>query len=196
MGDDDLFVLETERLYIRLATLDDIDLFLALWNDPRVMAPAGAPLERQISRKEIAQKIQAQTDGIIGNLLVIELKISGISLGECFISTPDKRGVVQADIKLFPAFWGHRYGVEVRKVLLEYAFKNPYIKAVEIKSGVGDPGLIEMIEDSGGERVSDGSDEFSGEMRGYTVPEHQDIYRVTRERWEERYKKRGHKPTE
>jgi RimJ/RimL family protein N-acetyltransferase len=165
-------------------------MFRALWNDPRVMEPVGYPRGMQISQEEIAQKISAQSDGVIGNLLVIELKTSGISLGECFVSTPDERGVVQADIKLFPAFWGHQYGVEVREVLLEYVFKPPYIKAVEVKSGVGDLGLIEMIEDSGGEQVSEGSDEFSGEMRGYMVPMPQDIYRVTRERWKERYKKR------
>ena len=44
-------ILETERLVVRAATVEDIDLYYALWTEPRVMVHVGFPQGLRSSRK-------------------------------------------------------------------------------------------------------------------------------------------------
>ena len=60
-----LMIFETRRLNVRAATLADVDLYDALWNNPRVMAYVGFPDGMRISREEIAEKLSKQGGDIV-----------------------------------------------------------------------------------------------------------------------------------
>lgn len=79
---DDAMVFETERLRVRLATVDDVDLFYRLWTDPRVMRYVGFPRGLPITRDELRDRLSRTGESKFDRLLVVELKATGQAIGE------------------------------------------------------------------------------------------------------------------
>ena len=185
MKEHEEYFLETERLSLRFADEEDVPLFQALWNDPRVMALAGYPEGMKLDAEGTLARMHLGGDPGLGRHLVIALANGKTSIGICSLSLPDERKVVTTDVKLFPAFWGHGYEAEIKIALLDYIFTNFDVWAVESSSNVDDIDLIRAQEDSGSERVGEKLLDQKDE-RVYTEPVHMYVYRVTRENWEAR----------
>ena len=183
MKKDHAIIFETERLFIRAATEDDIDLYLALWTNPRVMTNVGFPQGLRTNRDKIRKQMQAQGDSEFDRLLVVVLKATGQTLGECYMSHPNEEGVANTDVKLLPEFWGNKYGVEIKKGLLSHLFANTNCIAVEAGPNVANAASIKMQEAVGGKRIKEGVHEFPEAMRDYTAPVHYHLYRVERQNW-------------
>lgn len=176
-------VFETERLLVRLATADDVNLFFDLWTNPGVMENVGFPRGLQIDREDVRKQIEDQRDSEFDRLLVVVLKATGHALGECNMHPPDENGIARTDIKLLPAFWGNKYGVEVKRALLSHLFTRTDCVAVEASPNVGNTASIKMQEAVGGIRVGEAVFEFPEEMRDHTSPVHHYVYRVERDNW-------------
>ena len=107
--------METERLIVRTAVADDVDLIHALWTDPRVMTYVGFPQGMRITRNELRERLLKQIGSEFERLLVVELKATGQAIGQCALSRPDGEGV-QVDVLVVTAqpapagSPGHRYG--------------------------------------------------------------------------------------
>lgn len=177
-------VFETERLVVRIATVQDVDLYVALWTNPRVMANVGFPHGLRVTQGELIDRLQKQGPSEFDQLLVVELKASGQAIGECKMSRPNDERIAETDVKLLPEFWGHRYGVEVKRGLLAHLFAHTGCVAVQASPNVDNVASIKMQEAVGGVRVSEGVYEFPESMRAFTTPVHHYIYRVYREDWE------------
>jgi [ribosomal protein S5]-alanine N-acetyltransferase len=186
-------VLETARLIVRPATVEDVKLYYDLWTNPQVMQYVGFPKGLRISRKEIAARIAAQmtrvgdlsydAEAVLDQLLVVVLKATGETIGECKLGAPDEEGVAEPDTKLLPAYWGHQYGTEVWQALVDYLFTHTDCVAVVGSPNVENVASIKMQEAAGGVRVDEGIYEFPEAMRAFTTPVHYYIYRVSRENW-------------
>jgi len=176
-------VFQTDRLVVRSATEDDDDLLVGLWTNPEVMANVGFPKGLPISREEVRRKIEHQGESEYDRLLVVVLKDTGQPIGECRMHRPDDEGVARTDVKLLPAFWGNKYGVEVKRALVSHLFTHTDCAAVEGSPNVGNIASISMQEAVGGVRVGEGVHEFPERMRDYTRPVHHYIYRVERRDW-------------
>jgi RimJ/RimL family protein N-acetyltransferase len=177
-------VLETERLVVRRATADDVELYCELWNEPRVMGNVGFPHGLRVTKAQVTDLIQEQDDSAFDCLLVVELKGQGQTIGECKLGTPDEQGIAETDVKLLPSFWGHKYGVEIKRGLVDYLFTHTGCAAVQATPNVGNIASIKMQEAVGGVRVGEDVFEFPESMRDFTAPVHCYIYRVYREAWE------------
>jgi RimJ/RimL family protein N-acetyltransferase len=177
-------VFDTERLVIRVATDQDVDLLYELWTDPRVMADVGFPQGLRITRDEIEERLRKLSESEFERLLVVELKATGQVIGQCAMHCPDEEGVAETDIKLLPAFWGHKYGVEVKRGLVAHLFADTGCAAVQATPNVDNLASIKMQESIGGVRVGEHVYEFPESMRGYTTPVHHYVYRVYRKDWE------------
>jgi len=92
----------------------------------------------------------------------------------------DEQGIAEPDIKLLPAFWGHRYGLEVWEELVAYLFTRTDCEAVQTTPNVNNAASIKMQEAVGGVRVGEDVYHFPEHMRDYTTPVHCYIYRVYR----------------
>jgi [ribosomal protein S5]-alanine N-acetyltransferase len=178
-------VFETERLVIRPATEQDVDLLYELWTDPRVMAAVGFPHGLRITRQEIASRLQRPLESEFGRLLVVESKASGQAIGQCVMHAPNEQGIAATDVKLLPACWGHKYGVEVKRGLVSHLFTHTPCLAVEATPNVANVASIKMQEAVGGIRVGEEVYEFPESMRDDTTPVHHYIYRVYRKDWEQ-----------
>jgi RimJ/RimL family protein N-acetyltransferase len=176
-------VFETERLVIRIATEQDTGLLYELWTDPRVMSNVGFPDGLRITRQEIESRLRRLFDSEFDRVLVVELKATGQAIGECGMHAPDEEGIADTDIKLLPAFWGHKYGQEVKRGLVSHLFANTRCRAVQATPNVGNVASIKMQEAVGGVRVGEQVYEFPESMREYTTPVHHYIYRVYRKDW-------------
>ena len=177
-------IFDTERLVVRTATAQDVDLLYELWTDPRVMAGVGFPRGLRTTREEIENRLRKPSDSEFERVLTVELKATGQAIGQCGMHTPDEEGVAKTDIKLLPAFWGHKHGVEVKRGLVAHLFAHTGCTAVQATPNVGNVASIKMQESVGGVRVGEKVYEFPESMRDYTTPVHHYIYRVYREDWE------------
>jgi len=182
-----IILFRTERLIIRTATVEDADLFHALWTSPTVMANVGFPRGLPVTRDEIKDRLSneaSEGSGALNRLLVVELKGTGQAIGECHLSRPDDAGVAEPDVKLLPAFWGHKYGAEVWRALVDYQFTNTDCEIVQGTPNVENVASIRMQESAGAVRVGEGVFEFPESQRDYAAPVHHYVYQVYRADWE------------
>jgi RimJ/RimL family protein N-acetyltransferase len=180
----DSLVLETERLRVRTATLEDVDLFYALWTNPDVMRNVGFPQGLRVTWSEIEAELGQP--GVFNHLLVVELKATGQAIGEAHLSYPDEEGIAEPDVKLLPQFWGHKYGAELWRALVAYEFTHTDCEVVQATPNVNNVGSIKMQEAAGAVRAGEGVFEFPESMRDYTTPVQHYIYRVYRVDWEQK----------
>jgi RimJ/RimL family protein N-acetyltransferase len=185
MDNDSTIIFETERLLIRTATEQDIGLYLNLWTDPRVMTHVGFPYGLKTDRDKIRMQIQGQGESEFDRLLVVVLKETGESLGECEMSLPNQDGIAKTDVKLLPEFWGNKYGVEIKQGLLIHLFNNTDCIAVEASPNKNNIASIKMQEAVGGKRIGEKVFEFPEAMRHFTISVPHYIYRVEREDWQD-----------
>jgi RimJ/RimL family protein N-acetyltransferase len=176
-------VFETERLVIRTSDVGDAPMYVALWNDPRVMTNVGFPEGLGVTVEEIEENIRKKPDSDYEQYLVVVRKSDGASLGECKLHRPDEEGIASTDVKLLPEFWGHKYGVEVKQGLVDYQFTHSDCVAVQGSPNVNNPASIHMQEAVGGVRVRDATYEFGEDMEMETTDLRLHIYRVFREEW-------------
>ena len=76
-------IFETERLVVRLATVDDVDLIYELWTDPRVMTNVGFPTGLRITRDKVRDDVAGRGASEFDQLLIVELKATGRAIGQC-----------------------------------------------------------------------------------------------------------------
>lgn len=184
MPNEPTIVFETPRLQVRLAEPGDVELYFALLTDPRVMTNVGFPQGLRTTREEIRAQIIERGADLFKQRLLVELKSTGSPIGEAALHLPDDEGVARTDVKLLPAYWGNRYGVEVKRGLIEYLFTHTDAASVEGAPNVHNAASIKMQEAVGGVRMGERTYEFPESMRSYTQTVHALVYRVDRAAWE------------
>jgi RimJ/RimL family protein N-acetyltransferase len=177
-------VFETKRLKVRTAILDDVELFHELWTNPQVMSNVGFPRGLRISQGEIKDTILKPVESEFEKMLVVVLKTGNQPIGECKMHPPNQDGIAETDVKLLPRHWGNRYGVEIKRGLLDYLFTHTDCDAVQATPNVNNIASIKMQEAVGGKRVGEEVYQFPESMRDFTTPVHHYIYRVYRRTWE------------
>ena len=180
-----MIVFETKRLVVRTPTGADVDVFYDLWTNPQVMANVGFPQGLRITRGEIEERILKQDEAEFEALLVVALRTTGQAIGECHMHRPGTEGIAVPDVKLLPAFWGNKFGVEVLRGLLAFIFTHTDCVAVQGTPNIANIASIKMQEAVGAVRTGEGVYEFPESMRAFTAAVHHHIYRVYREDWQQ-----------
>jgi RimJ/RimL family protein N-acetyltransferase len=185
MGSKNETIIRTERLIIRTAELGDAETLYRLWTDPQVMTNVGYPKGLRITVSEIQEGISSQNpESEFGKYLMAQLQADGPTLGECKLILPDEAGISRTDVKLLPAYWGHKYGVEIKQALVDYLFTHTDCRVVEGTPNVANIGSIKMQEAVGAVRVGEETYHFPESKADFTAPVHYYIYHVSRANWE------------
>jgi RimJ/RimL family protein N-acetyltransferase len=177
---------ETDRLVIRPALPGDWELIYALWTDPQVMSFVGFPKGLCITPAELQERLTQADSSALDALLVIELKASGTQIGQCHLSYPDADGIAEPDIKLLPAFWGHGYGQEVWRAMVDCQFTHTDCQMIQGTPNVANIASIKMQEAAGAICTGEGVFHFPESMQTYTTPVHHYIYQLDRATWKQR----------
>jgi len=115
---------------------------------------------------------------------VVVLKATGQRIGECKLGHVKEDGIAETDVKLLPDFWGHKYGVEIKRGLVDYLFTHTDCAIVQATPNAKNIASIKMQEAVGGVRVDEYHYEFPPSMSSYTTPIHGYVYHVRRDDWE------------
>ena len=176
-------VIETRRLVLRPAELDDAPFILMLWRDPRVMRWVGYPWGLPTTEGEIREKIARISSPNPEGLLVIEDRSGSRRIGQCKLGAPDSNGISEPDIKLAPAEWGQGYGAEAWASLIDTLFRRTDCRIVQGTPNVHNAASIAMQERAGMRRVGEGRFEFPPAMRTYTESVPYYVYQIARAAW-------------
>ena len=147
------------------------------------MTFVGFPLGLKIDYEKIEQQLSLHYETEFDKVLLVKLSATNQIIGQCKLGLPNKDNIAKTDIKLAPQFWGNKYGVEIKKALLGYLFKNTNCDSVKGDPNKLNKASIKMQEAVGGIKIKEEIYEFPENMRSYTVDVHSFIYLVTRENW-------------
>lgn len=147
---DDAPFFQTERLSLRRATLDDVDLFFALDSDPDVMRFIGdghVVTDRRRTEAAVVERVLTGDERWPGlGLWVCETRQEGQPIGwamlkPCVLSfyhegvLHEPTSHIELGYRLLGRAWGQGYATEAARALVDYGFERlglPEILAVAI----------------------------------------------------------------
>lgn len=183
MVDPQDIIFETPRLVIRISEVEDAEFIFRLWTNPRVMTYVGFPFGLRVTLEEIQQRLRIGERTPFESPLIVVLKNTGETIGECKLGIPNEDGIAETDIKLSPEYWGKKYGVEIKRGLVNYLFTHTDCQIVAASPNMNNIASVKMQEAVGGVRVNEGVYTFPDEMKDFTIPVPYAIYHVNRENW-------------
>ena len=178
--------LQTQRLGIRRATVQDATFIHTLWTMPAVMRFVGFPQGLAISVAEIENEVTNSPDSEFGSRLIVTLLETREQIGQCKIGAPDCDGICEPDIKLLPAYWGKGYGKELWAAMVDYAFLHSPARVVQGTPNQANTSSIRMQLGSGMTQVDEGLFPVhpSRHPGAVAVPYYK--LHITREQWKAR----------
>ena len=179
------YFMQTSRLGIRRATIEDATFIHALWTMPAVMRFVGFPEGLAITVNEVQEGIERDPDSEFGSRLIVELRSTQVPIGQCKIGAPDTDGICEPDIKLSPEFWGNGYGSELWAAMIEYAFAHSSADIVQGTPNRANIASVRMQLGSGMIQVDEGvfQNLRSPHPGAVAVPYYK--LQITREQWRE-----------
>ncbi|MBU8932677.1 MAG: GNAT family N-acetyltransferase [candidate division Zixibacteria bacterium] len=179
-------VFQTPRLVIRKAVPSDhdVELYYALWSNPKVMTFVGFPEGLKMTREDIRNQLAGCNETEYDRLLIVELKDTNQPIGECKLGLPNSDDIAGTDVKLLPEFWRNGYGSEVKRGLVEYLLAHTDCKAIKATPNKLNIASQKMQESVGGKCVGEDTYHFPEKMRSYTVDLDLYIYHVSRTDYE------------
>lgn len=119
----DNFILETERLWLRRITYDDLDDLLQIWGDPEAMKLFPKTLDRQEMGDWIDRNLKRYEEFGHGIWAVIR-KADQQFVGDCGLVIQEVDGVEELEVGYHfnPKFWGRGFATEAARGCMEYAF--------------------------------------------------------------------------
>ncbi len=119
-------IIETERLRLRLLTMDDLDVLAEIYQDPEVRRffPEGT-LTREETRKELEWIINVYYAQHGFGLWAAIYKETGEFIGRCGLLpwTIEGRSEVEVAYMLAKPYWGRGLATEAAGAILEHGFK-------------------------------------------------------------------------
>ncbi len=116
--------IDTDRLKMRHYLAEDVELVLALMSDPSVMRYYHELLDREQSKKVIANALVAY-EKFGYSVLATERKSDGLYIGHVGLlhwDDVDAREDVEVAYMLLPEFWGCGYATEAARASRDWAF--------------------------------------------------------------------------
>ncbi len=143
----------------------------------------GYPEGLAISIEEVCRQLADGPDSAFGSRLVVERLSDGLAIGQSKLGTPDADGICEPDIKLDPTHWGRRYGTELWRALIDYAFRHSEARIVQGTPNRENVASVRMQMGAGMIKVGEGV--FTEHLGSHpvTVPVPYVRLQITREDW-------------
>jgi [ribosomal protein S5]-alanine N-acetyltransferase len=116
-------ILETERLYLRELTLNDVDAMLSIWSDAETMLYFPNPLDREMLIALMERQLKSYAQNGYG-LWAMILKSEEKLIGDCGIMQQAVDGAMELEVgyHVNRNYWGKGYAPEAARACFEYGF--------------------------------------------------------------------------
>jgi len=117
-----VIILQSDRLYVRRYTSDDIDMFYALNSDPELMRYIRPIMNHEQSKKFLQENIEFyETHPALGRWALVA-KSNHEVIGSVSLLPLANTSDLHIGYVLFKDHWGKGFAVEIVKAGIEYAF--------------------------------------------------------------------------
>jgi ribosomal-protein-alanine N-acetyltransferase len=129
-------MLETHRLILKVATLQEATSMVELNSDPDVIRYTGdsATPTIQDAEKVIKERLLAQFEQYKMGRFSVYLKETGEYLGWCGLRFFPEQNEVDLGYRLMKKYWGKGYATEASEICLKYGFETLKLKNIIAKA--------------------------------------------------------------
>ncbi len=119
-----IMILETERLYLRELTLNDVDAMLSIWGDAETMLYYPQAYDRKMLTALMEKQFKSYEQNGYG-LWAMILKSEEKLIGDCGIMQQEVGGVIEVEVgyHVNRNYWGKGYAPEAARACFEYGFQ-------------------------------------------------------------------------
>jgi len=160
-------ILETDRLQLRLLSLDDAEFILRLLNEPSFIQNIGDRGVRTIddARAYILKGPVASYEKFGFGLWMVETRSEAAPVGICGLLKRDVLEDVDIGYALLPEFWSQGYALESASAVMSYASEKLGLKRVVAVTNSDNKSSIRLLEKMGFKyermvRLSEGAPEI------------------------------------
>jgi RimJ/RimL family protein N-acetyltransferase len=160
-------ILETDRLQLRMLTIDDAEFILRLLNEPSFIQNIGDRGVRTIdeARAYILKGPIASYEKFGFGLWLVETRSATAPIGICGLLKRDVLDDVDIGYALLPEFWSQGYALESASAVMAYASDQLGLKRVVAVTNPDNQSSIRLLEKMGFQyerlvRLSDGAPEI------------------------------------
>ena len=144
-------ILETERLQLRLLSVDDAEFILRLLNEPSFIENIGDRGVRTINdaRAYILKGPIASYEKFGFGLWMVETRFESTPIGICGLLKRDVLADVDIGYALLPEFWSQGYALESASAVMSYASEKLGLKRVVAVVNSDNQSSIRLLEKMG-----------------------------------------------
>ncbi|HEX4895312.1 MAG TPA: GNAT family N-acetyltransferase [Solimonas sp.] len=143
-------ILESERLYLRPYTWDDLGELRRLNSDPEVMRYLGGVESEDATRAMLRDRILAYYDANPGlGVWATHRKADHAHLGFHLLNQVREGNEIQVGYRLYPEHWGQGYATEMARALLRYGFEERQLPEIVAMADVGNTASRHVLEKIG-----------------------------------------------
>jgi len=151
MKDAPTNIMETGRMILRRFILDDAPFILELLNDPSFLRFIGDKGVRNLedAKGYILNGPMVSYEKFGFGLWLVELKVTGESLGMCGLLKRDTLPDVDIGFAFLPRFWGREYAVEAAAAVRDYGRDVGGLRRLVAITDPANKGSIRVLEKIG-----------------------------------------------
>jgi len=144
-------ILETERLQLRILSVDDAEFMLRLLNEPSFIQNIGDRGVRTIddARAYILKGPIASYEEFGFGLWMVETRLENTPIGICGLLKRDVLDDVDIGYALLPEFWSQGYALESASAVTSYASERLGLKRVVAVVNADNQSSIRLLEKMG-----------------------------------------------
>ena len=144
-------ILETERLQLRMLSVDDAEFILRLLNEPSFIQNIGDRGVRTINdaRAYILKGPIASYEKFGFGLWMVETRLESTPIGICGLLKRDVLADVDIGYALLPEFWSQGYALEAASAVVSYAHEKLGLKRVLAVTNSDNQSSIRLLEKMG-----------------------------------------------
>ena len=131
--------LVTERLTLRAATADDLEVIVRMFTDPAVRGYLGGPVPEEKARSNLSGPLGERWGSFL-----ITLSESGTVVGSCMLDRDGQE--FEISYQLLPEHWGHGYAREAVTRVVDWAWKSTEARHIVAMTQTANAASVRLLE--------------------------------------------------
>ncbi len=156
-------VLETQRLLLRLFTIEDAELIWQLNLDPEVTRFTHDPITSIEQAQEVLEKTILPQYALYNHgRWAVHTKNDLQFIGWCGLKFRPEQNEIDLGYRFMKAFWGNGYATEAAFASIKYGFEKLHLQRIVGRAEPGNIGSLKVLENCGMQYI--GQDIVDGHM--------------------------------